>query len=527
MTQMTGKQALKRLSIAIAGCLATSGLHAATFTVTNTLDGGEGSLRWAIEQANTNSDPENEIVFDPAIDGETIVLGDVLNVTKQLTITGNGMTNTVISGNNATRIFDIAASADQFELSHATLTGAVGTTGTGGAITSNARTLHLTHTQISDNTTPYQGAGIRHAPFDDGSSLEIRNSIISNNTVTGTGAFNRGGGIHAELWRDEDTVLISQSQITGNHAHRGGGLSTIVPTTAFDPGQGTIVIRSTISGNTAVEAGGGILAQAYSPHVFRMNGTTLSDNQAGTLGGGAAVYGSTVDVRYSLVTNNSAATTGGGLFIDFNGAGSQYGVYEYISLLNSTFSSNVLNDPNEAQGAGVFVQSPYGEPPAAFSARHVTVAFNTASHWDADSEGLGIMNTTPWPMILDHAILTNNTHQSVNHDLSGSFEAAWSLLGERSPTTAVSEGDGVQNVLDGGLLPLQNNGGLTHTHGLVPSGPAFMAGDPDFDAPIERDQRFIFSRVVNDRIDIGAFESTVDPVFIFRGGFEAAPEKPD
>jgi fibronectin-binding autotransporter adhesin len=526
MAQLPGKDALKPLSLAIAGCLVSSGLQAATLTVTNALDAGDGSLRWAIDQANTNGDPENEIVFDPAVDGQTIVLGDVLTVSKHLTITGNGMATTVISGNNATRIFDITDQTDRFELSHATLTGALGTAVTGGAITSSAPELHLEHVQISDNETPYQGAGIRHTPFQEGSELYIRNSIISNNTVTGTGAFNRGGGIHAELWRDNDQVNINNSQITGNHAYRGGGLSIWVPTTAFDPGQSTVIIGSTISGNSATDSGGGILAHAYSPHLMRLTRSTVSDNQAGTIGGGVAVYGSTVDVQYSLVARNSAATRGGGLFIEFEGAGAPYSFQESITLFNATFSSNELTDSDDAQGAGVFIQStPSAETPVEFSARHVTVAFNSSNNASAVSEGLGITNTTPWPMLLDHSITTNNTQLAANRDLNGDFEAAWSLLGARGPGTSVVEGDGVQNVLDGGLLPLQNNGGLSHTHALSPNGPAFMAGNPDFDEPVTRDQRFTFPRIANDHIDIGAFESQRHPDIVFSSGFGVVPEE--
>jgi hypothetical protein len=57
------------------------------------------------------------------------------------------------------------------------------------------------------------------------------------------------------------------------------------------------------------------------------------------------------------------------------------------------------------------------------------------------------------------------------------------------------------------LGPLQNNGGPTYTHALLPGSPAIDAGDPKFTPPPFYDQRGSgFWRVRNGRIDVGAFE---------------------
>ena len=59
-----------------------------------------------------------------------------------------------------------------------------------------------------------------------------------------------------------------------------------------------------------------------------------------------------------------------------------------------------------------------------------------------------------------------------------------------------------------GKGPLQDNGGLTFTHELLVGSPAIDAGDPSFTPPPDFDQRGTgFARVVNGRIDIGAFEA--------------------
>ena len=57
------------------------------------------------------------------------------------------------------------------------------------------------------------------------------------------------------------------------------------------------------------------------------------------------------------------------------------------------------------------------------------------------------------------------------------------------------------------LGPLQDNGGPTFTHALLPGSPAINAGDPNFTPPPFFDQRGPgFDRVANGRIDKGSFE---------------------
>lgn len=57
------------------------------------------------------------------------------------------------------------------------------------------------------------------------------------------------------------------------------------------------------------------------------------------------------------------------------------------------------------------------------------------------------------------------------------------------------------------LGSLQDNGGPTFTHALLPGSPAINTGDPSFTPPPSYDQRGPgFDRVVNGRIDKGSFE---------------------
>jgi hypothetical protein len=76
----------------------------------------------------------------------------------------------------------------------------------------------------------------------------------------------------------------------------------------------------------------------------------------------------------------------------------------------------------------------------------------------------------------------------------------------------VLTGAGDQINTDPMLGPLQDNGGPTVTHALLAGSPAINAGDPNFTPPPVYDQRGPgFDRVVNGRIDSGAFEAQTTP----------------
>ena len=87
-----------------------------------------------------------------------------------------------------------------------------------------------------------------------------------------------------------------------------------------------------------------------------------------------------------------------------------------------------------------------------------------------------------------------------NHSLLGAAAAALVTTGSGNIA-----GDNPQ------LAPLADNGGPTQTHALLPNSSAIDAGDPDAasgenDVPLFDQRGAPFARVVNDRIDIGAYE---------------------
>ena len=114
---MSGVRNLKVWAALLMAALAASVLmavvlaspaQAAPFSVTNTNDSGEGSLRQAISDANASAG-EDTINFDPSLSGQTITLSSqqlTIADSAGLTIDG-GSANITVSGNNALRVFDV------------------------------------------------------------------------------------------------------------------------------------------------------------------------------------------------------------------------------------------------------------------------------------------------------------------------------------------------------------------------------------------------------------------------------------
>ena len=62
-------------------------VYATTFTVTNNLNEGAGSLRWAIEQSNAE-EGNSKIVFDLAAPSDTITLTELITVSSSVELDG-------------------------------------------------------------------------------------------------------------------------------------------------------------------------------------------------------------------------------------------------------------------------------------------------------------------------------------------------------------------------------------------------------------------------------------------------------
>jgi hypothetical protein len=90
-----------------------------TLTVLNALDSGSGSLRATIKAASSG----DTIQFDSSLSGQTITLtSGELVISKSLDIEGLGPDKLAISGNNASRVFDVSQNQTPVTVTIARLT---------------------------------------------------------------------------------------------------------------------------------------------------------------------------------------------------------------------------------------------------------------------------------------------------------------------------------------------------------------------------------------------------------------------
>src|SRR5262249_32765221 len=234
------------------------------FHVTTLADGGPGSLRATLAQANTHAGADI-IVFQPGLTGTIALTGGQLDVTDDLKINGPGADPLTVSGNHLSRVFTVESGLT-VSLSGLTIAG-------GNAGTSN-------------------GGGL-----DNFGALTVSNVIFSGNAATNGGGLANQSGATATV-RDSVFVGNSSDAGAGFNGAGGGGLGN-------ENGGTVTVTGSTFAGNTAVERGGGLFNFAV----------TFINEAAGVARGVANGPVGTVTVRDCTFSDNSAES-GGGLYND-------------------------------------------------------------------------------------------------------------------------------------------------------------------------------------------------------------------
>jgi hypothetical protein len=275
-------------------------------TVTSAADDGTaGTLRAEIAAAKSG----DTINFDPSLAGQTITLtSGELAITKSLDIEGLGPDRLTISGNNASRVFDISPGAT------VTITGMKITDGL-----ANGRSPVLAST----------GGGILNF-----GSLTLSSDVLSNNQAVGdagTSPLGRpGGALGGGLANLGTSILtISSSAFTCNQAlgadgssgfsagNASGGAIINVATATITDSQFTFNVARAGSNCTgslsAVGVGGGI----NNTGSLTVSGSTFSHSQAiggndssgairpGLGGGGAIVSGGPTGPAAALVVSAS------------------------------------------------------------------------------------------------------------------------------------------------------------------------------------------------------------------------------
>src|SRR5207244_9812992 len=156
----------------------------------------------------------------------------------------------------------------------------------------------------------------------------------------------------------------------------------------------------------------------------------------------------------------------------------------------------------------------------------LTITNSTISDNSATANGGGIYNQGNAQFQIGSTVL--NAGSSGENIFNGGQATSLGYNLSSDDGAGILTGTGDQINTDPMLGPLQDNGGPTFTHALLPGSPAIDAGDPSFAPPPSFDQRGPgFDRVVDGRIDKGSFEvqsgGTATPTPTATPGFTPTP----
>ncbi|MDK3155472.1 DUF4347 domain-containing protein, partial [Kamptonema cortianum] len=541
----------------------------ATLRVNSLLDNttandGLVTLREAILAANSNSTTDlgdtgtgnDTIIFEiPGIAPYTLTLASSINITSNIQINGLGEDNLIISGNNATQIFNIGNNST-VTLRDLTLANGNIAAGFGGAI-NNSGNLTLINSTIRDSAAGLGGGGIhnnasgilifnnsrlqnnRVSLVGDGGGLnnqggrvELNNSLIANNTspVNGGGIFNQNGIISVNQGRFSDNVTVGEGgaiwnglqgnidifagTFSNNQAGNGGAIYNAETSQ-------TIINNSQIgtlnNGNRASNGGGirnlGILDIQNSQIVDNLatggegggisnfsNGqliliqSSITDNRA-RFGGGIQTGQGNATIGRSTLANNQASEHGGGLNVNSTSATAE--------IFNTTFSGNEATE----NGGGI-----YGFP------NNLTLTNSTLTgNRVLTGNGGGIFAAAGTFNVRNTLIAGNfdNGGATVHPDVSGTFTGnnhnlIGNLIGSTGFNVAANDLSfaslGVTNINQVINPILALNGapvGSPLSHALVPGSPAINTGNNAV-APITDKLGLI--RPFGEFVDIGAIE---------------------
>jgi hypothetical protein len=283
----------------------------ATITVTSTGDGAANAancphatncrLRDAIAKAVASD------TIDFSVTGTITLTSGELTISKNLTINGPGATQLTISGNQASRVFNISSG---FTVALSGMTIANGNpSGAGGGIL-NQGALTLSSVVVTNNKAANGGGGIRSTS----GSLTITNSTVSNNNCdAGNGFICVGGGIYGV----GGALTLTGSTISGNTNNNPLGA---LQGAALDWANGTATLTNcTISGHSGSNNNDIITNQTNSASggTLTLTNCTVTANYSKSLGpiatAGSSGFSATTQLRNTLVAGNSGRPNFGNL----------------------------------------------------------------------------------------------------------------------------------------------------------------------------------------------------------------------
>lgn len=264
-----------------------------------------------------------------------------------------------------------------------------------------------------------------------------------------------GGAVFVQY---DASLRIENSKLTENSSLSGKG-------GAIESRGDVVISRSVISHNTAGFAGAGIHMTDGS---LTLDRSTISHNVTDGVEGGAGLMllgrASSVIKNSTISNNNAVSGPGGGIRIR-NSYPSE------IDIISSTIAANKAY----TSGGGIDHDG------------HLHLSHTIVSGNQAQSA----------PEISAKGIVEANAYNIFGHSSQAGIQGIELLGSEIIPAQPLNKIIG----------PLKDNGGPTHTHGLVSGSPAIDAGDIGFQLPAT-DQRGV-ARPYGEGVDIGAVEAVL------------------
>jgi CSLREA domain-containing protein len=491
---------------------------------------GACTLRAAVQEANASPGADEIVVPSgryvlsiPGPDEDAAATGD-LDVLDALTITGAGAAWTILDAAGLDRHVEILASV-AVSVDGVTFTGGSVPLGRGGAIGVPFTSEFFPDLRIASCVFAGNGARIGGAvstwnrltvidcAFDrnvatigvsaiecdewrpGGSSLIVERSTFTENE----------GGCCGAISGEADGIVIRGCLFSGNRATMSsGGALSVAGGTIESPARSTCVVEdTTFSDNHAIDSGGAIKAYSYNRELI-LRRVTIQGCTAGGNGGaisyGNQRYGGDPDpllvISDSVLHGNVAGGSGGALFLNPDD-------FPPAQVRNTTISGN-----SAARGGAIALQKNPGSEDWWMDVISSTIAFNAAPVADGIDVPSGAL------VHFDRSILAGSIGGS---DCAGEIQSGgYNVFGSASPCTIIP-GPGTDDLfgVDPLLGSLQDNGGPTWTHALLPGSPAIDHDDwcrDESALPIDHDQRGSPRPIDGDgdtvpRCDSGAFES--------------------
>lgn len=512
---------------------------------------GYCTLRAAIEQINYSGGTSNTITIGTS----SIAVSTLPRIKKNLTINGNGYTNTIIRGNgtgqdgldtdanlvinNLTlQNFDFAVTSNNgiLEINNSRIRDnkliAISSNGKTASIfqsiiTENINTaIVLGSGELTVNTSVVNKTGGYNCAIEinggkaifldsslsenineygNGGAMCIRyfGRVILNNTkVNFNSAIGNGGGIYMEGYNSQPELWISSnSEINNNQATKGGGIYLGAGYLNIEGGNSVIQVNN----NSASEAGGGIYTSSNKENLFQ--GVLISNNSAANGGGMYTATSGNFIIQDSAFINNSATNGDGGAI---------YNNLNHRNILNTTFSGNQATNHGGAiyTKAGIVYLS------------NVTITENTCNsdNTSQGGQGGGIFVETNATLNIRNSIVAGNidikggTFDFSAPEIHGTITSyGYNLFGVITDwliSTYILTGNQVNVNPQLGPLSLDSSSSRIDSfhHPLLSNSPAINGGNPTgckdrFESLIPLDQ-LGRPRIQRDRCDIGAVESS-------------------